>query len=381
MTCRAASPEYFFLSPFSMETIHTMALGKRYGRWHFDIDIVGGCNLRCPSCPVGNSKDVSVARGYMSPDLLEKIVRKAISECEELKIALYNWTEPFLHPQLPDMIRVVRSFGVRCLVSTNLNIIRNIDAVLAAGPTWFRVSVSGFRQESYGVTHLRGDIERVKRNMVEVARAKQETAATAELELCYHRYLGNHDEEISMRQYAESLGFTFNPVWAYMMPLEKVLGYADGLSTGVPLTTEDRRLIDNLALPLDRALEVSRENAPKRCELMDHQMALTFTGDVMLCCSVYDQSKYKLGSYLDIPLDRLQRMKAAQNICTTCMEVGAHALAVYGNKTKLDRIAAENIANHYPDVRLPGMDKVRLRRRLRRKMKRAASAFNRLLKT
>ena len=24
-------------------------------KWQFDIDVVGSCNLRCPSCPVGNS--------------------------------------------------------------------------------------------------------------------------------------------------------------------------------------------------------------------------------------------------------------------------------------------------------------------------------------
>ena len=27
-------------------------------RWLFDVDIVGRCNLRCPSCPVGNSTEV-----------------------------------------------------------------------------------------------------------------------------------------------------------------------------------------------------------------------------------------------------------------------------------------------------------------------------------
>ena len=27
-------------------------------RWLFDVDIVGRCNLRCPSCPVGNSAEV-----------------------------------------------------------------------------------------------------------------------------------------------------------------------------------------------------------------------------------------------------------------------------------------------------------------------------------
>ena len=31
-------------------------------RWLFDVDIVGRCNLRCPSCPVGNSAEAPELR-------------------------------------------------------------------------------------------------------------------------------------------------------------------------------------------------------------------------------------------------------------------------------------------------------------------------------
>ena len=74
--------------------------------WSFDVDIVGRCNLSCPSCPVANMSGTPLQSGYISPELLDQIVRKAVSECKVTNFALYNWTEPFIHPKLlEEMIR------------------------------------------------------------------------------------------------------------------------------------------------------------------------------------------------------------------------------------------------------------------------------------
>ena len=42
------------------------------------IDLVGSCNLRCPSCPIGNSRGVDRPVGVMSEQLFEDIVSAAI---------------------------------------------------------------------------------------------------------------------------------------------------------------------------------------------------------------------------------------------------------------------------------------------------------------
>src|SRR5262245_53894840 len=65
-------------------------------RFSFYIDIFGYCNLRCPSCPVGNwEDDASVFHhGVMSRALLETILDKAKAECTIAGVALFNWTEP-----------------------------------------------------------------------------------------------------------------------------------------------------------------------------------------------------------------------------------------------------------------------------------------------
>ena len=66
----------------------------------FYIDVFGFCNLRCPSCPVGNwSDDPAVFHhGLMSKELLGAILDKAMRECRVRSVGLFNWTEPLLHP-------------------------------------------------------------------------------------------------------------------------------------------------------------------------------------------------------------------------------------------------------------------------------------------
>jgi MoaA/NifB/PqqE/SkfB family radical SAM enzyme len=123
------------------------AVGKRTARppFTFYIDVFGYCNLRCPSCPVGNwEDDPSVFHhGLMSTALLEAILDKAMAECAVAGVALFNWTEPLLHPAIHELIGVVRSRRIHCSISTNLNVLRDPDLLMGANPDWLRVSVSG----------------------------------------------------------------------------------------------------------------------------------------------------------------------------------------------------------------------------------------------
>jgi MoaA/NifB/PqqE/SkfB family radical SAM enzyme len=319
--------------------------------WLFYVDIVSGCNLACPSCPIGNSRDVPTAKGFMSPELLDRIVRKSVDECGRVEYGLYNWTEPFLHPDLPAMVRRVQSRGIPCSLSTNLNIIRELDAVLQENPAKIKISLSGFDVSTYEHTHRNGDIERVKRNLAELAAARERTRSATRIVVGFHRYLGNHADESRMRALAQSLGFDFEPQWAYLMPLEKVLAFADPSETDVVLADEDRRLIDKLALPLDGALRVSRNSPPKPCQLRARQMSLNVRGEVMLCCVVYDQKKYSLGSYLDLPLAALQEMKYRHPQCGPCMRNGLHKLFTYEDGL-LDQVGLDHVRANYPDAEL-----------------------------
>lgn len=315
-------------------------------RWSFDVDIVGRCNLACPSCPVGNMPGLALQSGYMAPEFLDEIVTKALSECHVTNFALYNWTEPFIHPHLPEMVRVVKSHGIGCDLSTNLNLAKQIEPVVAAGPDQIKISVSGFSQENYGITHRGGDIDLVKDNMMKLAEAKKATQSKTRIIVVFHRYLHNQEDELQMRAFAQSLGFDFTTYWAYLMPLEKNLAFLGHKDAATELNEEDRSLIDRLALPLDRAIEVSRAAPERDCRLRERQMAINSEGNVMLCCSVFDQSRYTLAPFLETSLEELQAMKYGHDMCASCMHEGLHVLMTYGDdaldQLALDRVRAEN---------------------------------------
>lgn len=332
-------------------------------RFLFNIDVLGSCNLRCPSCPVGNSRDVKLPTGFMDPPLLAAIIAKAKSECDVSGVGLYNWTEPILHPRLPELIRIVESNGLPCYLSSNLNQMRNIDAVLAENPHGFRISLSGFTQAAYGYTHRGGDIEHVKRNMVELADARKRQKATTSIHVLYHRYKHNLADEAPMRQFAHSLGIGFEGVWAFMMPLEKILAYVNDDPTEAVVTDEDHALIDNLALPLKEAIAASERHRDQPCKLRDEQMTLDFEGNVQLCCATFDSRRFTLAKYLSCSFEELQRRKYAHDMCGRCMRRGVHVYGTYG-APEFDDIAARTIGPQ--GARLIGLKAERRRKRIRR---------------
>lgn len=316
-----------------------------------DVDIVGTCNLRCPSCPVGNSPELRGRSGLMSRDMLEAILDKAMRECRLTYVALFNWTEPLLHPRLPEMIRAVRGRGLPCALSSNLNVTCDFREILRSDPTSIRVSLSGFRQETYGRTHRRGNIERVKANMRLLAEAKRETGSQVDLYVLFHRYVGNHEDETAMRDFAADLGFRFEPVWAYLMPLEKNLAFLGEADTGTSITAEDRELIASLALRPDEASRAAQGYRDQDCVLQTKRLAIDHEGRVQLCCATFDRARNSITDFLTTPLAEIQSLRRDHSLCGTCAKHGLHVVAVYG-APEFEDIAKRRVQAVYPNAQI-----------------------------
>ena len=309
----------------------------------FDIDVTGACNLRCPCCPQGNIKDYHLPNGFLEPELLARIVQKSISESLVTGISLFNWTEPLLHPKIHELVRIVQNAAIPCHLSSNLNLLPDADAIMAAQPASFKISTSGFTQEVYGISHRGGDIARVKKHMVELAAAKKRHNADTRIFVNYHRYRDNLKEEPLMRAFAKGLGFDFEPAWALMFPLEKILTYVDEAAQDFPLTEEDHQLIDRLALPLKKTLEFAQKYSSQPCSLRDSQVSIDFRGNVLLCCGIFDAVKYSIGNYMDMPLDEIQRIRQSHQMCGLCMRHGGHVYLT-NRVPEMDELLLNNIA-------------------------------------
>jgi wyosine [tRNA(Phe)-imidazoG37] synthetase (radical SAM superfamily) len=326
--------------------INSARLATRSFFFNIEVLGMGQCNLRCPTCPTGNFRVVNNPAGAMKLELLQQIMAKAVSECVVTGVGLFNWAEPLLHPKIDELIRIVQRHGVPCFLSSNLNDIRNLEVALEANPAHLRVSVSGFTQETYGFTHRGGCIETVKENMNELARLVKKTNATTRVEVLFHRYKSNLDDEILMKEFATKLDFSFCSVWALFMPLEKLLAHIENDPSLATITAEDHATLEKLALPVREALAAAVPYRDSPCSLQQDQITLDFLGNTMLCCAIYDAEKYGVGTFLQMRLPEIHARKESHPMCSRCMKNGIHVYLSYG-APELQAVALKTVFRRY----------------------------------
>ncbi len=306
----------------------------------YNIDVIEGCNLRCPSCPVGNSREAARPKGRMSVAMFDAIMDKVVCETPNVQyISLFSWTEPLLHPELSQIVASVKRHGFPCYLSSNLNRIDRLTEVVSAEPDRFRISLSGFRQEIYQQTHSGGDIEIVKANMHRLREVIDEQSSKMQVFVSYLRYRHNMGKEHNaMRDLVQKLGFNWEPVWAYLMPLEKNLAYYEG-----HIDEADKKVIELLAISPNEHKQLRVGTAPCDCRLRAEEMSLNADGSVALCCGTFDKKYTIAPSFLDTPFDELQRLKYAHSLCATCMSHEMHKTAVMTEPEQMEVIARRNL--------------------------------------
>jgi GT2 family glycosyltransferase/tetratricopeptide (TPR) repeat protein/MoaA/NifB/PqqE/SkfB family radical SAM enzyme len=305
------------------------------------VEVAGSCNLKCPSCPQGNCSRLKHQRGLMDVNLFRKIVEKISKEPVYVQtLALHNWGEALLHPQLPELINIVKNNNLCCILSSNFNYIKNLDKIIAAHPNQLRISLSGFSNDTYKRTHRKGDINSVKSNMVELRRILDHHASPTRIEVCYHKYLDNTGKELAdMARFSRQLGFDFVPVWAYLMPKEKNLDYYQN-----NIAETDKDLINLLALKPDEIKKVRLRYPQNDCLMRSNQMAINADGSVALCCAVFD-TKYNIAdNFLEISHADLQKLKYLHPLCEECMRHGIYPGDDHEANAELDVIAEENVS-------------------------------------
>lgn len=312
------------------------------------IDITGTCNLRCPSCPVGNFKATDFteekrSKGFIEPALFTEILDKIEKENTTLlpKINLYNWGEPLIHPHAASFIHQINQKGFFSCISSNLSNDFDLKEIVKASPSKFRISLSGFSTETYNKGHVKGDIHLVKSNMYRLRHYMNKYKKNFQVEVFYHVYRDNVNNDIAMMyMLCQELGFKFTPGWAYLMPLEKILAVVESR----PISLEDNMLIQRLVVPIPSMVEIAKKVQIPDCNLRSNQMVINHDGSVPLCCTTYDPKYHIADSFLDFSHDELQAKKYTHPLCTTCMTNLLHKVFQYIPTQEWDRIGAFELA-------------------------------------
>lgn len=313
--------------------------------WRYFLEIGSACNLFCPMCTKGNQRPVDGLRydhksGFMEMELMEKILAKIASENPNAIVFTYGNSEPFLHPQLPECILAIHSHGLHPEMSTNLNVIKRVDDLLAARPDLIIISLSGFTQEVYVKGHAGGNIERVKENMRTIAETNNRIPESkrVRIEVNYHVYNDNKHEIEPMRTYAKNLGLGFFTSVARAISMENAIQYCRSKDVDAkPFEVVENQPDWNKIFPpvgetyiktMDR-LRIPPTNA--RVMYQDYPVApvcpvgagsmFTFIrhdGGTSLCACTADR-RLKLGEYLDMTPDQMIEKRTGHSFCKQCL--------------------------------------------------------------
>jgi radical SAM protein with 4Fe4S-binding SPASM domain len=127
-----------------------------------------------------------------------------------LLILLWDWGEPFLNPQIYDMIKYARKRGVKLLSSTNGHVFANPSharRIVASGLDALVFSVDGITQETYQYYRAGGHLDSVVKGIANVVAEKRHQKSQTPL-LNFRFIVMKHNEyQVPLvEKFARSLG-------------------------------------------------------------------------------------------------------------------------------------------------------------------------------
>lgn len=146
------------------------------GPWHVQIDLTNRCNNACLACWCNSplfktprlsekEKNESLPLG-MVKGLLDELAQKGVKE-----IAYSGSGEPFMHPDIMEILEYTKKKNLFCLVNTNFTLLdkEKLDRLIEIGLDSITVSTWAATPQTYAQTHPKrteDDFRRIKENLI-----------------------------------------------------------------------------------------------------------------------------------------------------------------------------------------------------------------------
>lgn len=286
---------------------------------------------------------------FMSAETYGKVLDKVLQETPMVGlIQLYNWGEPMLNRELPQIIKMTHDRNVVCAISSNLNIKHDFEDVIAAAPDSFRVSISGNHQ-TYELTHNGGKWSRLMNNMKKLHLLRNKHCPEMQVEVTYHLYNDTTEEGYRfISGLCEELGFVFRSHMAGLLPLDNVEHYRDQ----EPLSREARATLGKLMLPIDEALRIAEGQSDTDCTV-ENTVLIDANLRVKHCGLYYSlDDNIVSDNFLELPLGDFVKRRNKSSLCTRCKAGGLHRYCRVYTDERTPAFAAEKPL-HPPPRSLP----------------------------
>jgi len=216
------------------------------------------------------------------------LFKSAIDEVGDylFELMMYNWGEPLLHRQTPEMIRYASDKKIdRIRLSTNLSLNLTdeyIERLVQSGLTELIVSLDGTSSETYSKYRVRGDFDLVCGNMRRIQETKRRLGLTTP-EVVWQFLVFKHNEHEIGRAQAEYREWGADRLFLFgaEMPEKE---YAEGFEPStIPAYSQYHP--DH-----PHQLEMKRyKESGKPCSWLYGVLVLNPNGKVSSCCSVIRQ--------------------------------------------------------------------------------------------
>lgn len=295
---------------------------------HFQLEPMVGCNLRCQTCQVPDYPPER--RAHMS---LERF-KHLFDQIRPIKVALSGSGEPFLNPELLDLVRHARAGGASVLTTTNFTLVgKRIDEIVDSGLNLIKISVDATTPPTYERIRGRDYLGLIHSNIEALQAAKRRrNCVTPYVRLQFVLQADNLHEIVDLIDVAKRLGV--NSV--YYQPLETLLvpGRKDALTKGVEFEVLRARLtaaaarageigVSTNAGVLVRSLPayyrkyqpgVPAEPPTRVCLLPWFSLYLNVFGDVRPCCSFAEGDVVSLGNVFEQPFSEIWNGERYQDL-------------------------------------------------------------------
>ena len=264
------------------------------------IEPTNMCNLKCPLCPVGTNK-LGRERRHMPL----KEFKALIDDMEDylLFLILWEWGEPFIHPQLPEMIKYAADRDIKTLTSTNAHFLHNddyLERILKSGLTTLIIAIDSLEQDKYATYRKNGKLAKAVEGLRKVVRMKKSLKSNMRINLRMVIMNQNEHELPDMRRFAKEMGVDVFTV--------KSLNPSCGLDaedeTLVPTDLKYRRYAYHEGT-------YERVRIDTHCKKMWFMCSITANGEVIPCGYDYT-SELKIGHITEKPLTQIWNSPEAQ---------------------------------------------------------------------
>jgi MoaA/NifB/PqqE/SkfB family radical SAM enzyme len=255
------------------------------------------CNLQCPACPTG-------LRLGLRPtvSIKEELFKAAIDEIGDyvFQLYMYNWGEPLLHKQTPELIRYAKAKDLKIVLSTNLSIKLTddyIERLVQSGLDRLIVSLDGLTQETYEKYRRGGKLDLVRENVMRIKQAKERLGVSTPKVVWQFLVFKHNEHEIEQaRAEFKDWGADEITIGAAEMPAEEH-------SKGLEPSTLPQYNLYHPDHPVPREAE-RQMNSGRACSWLYGVFVLNPNGRVSPCCSVssekLDFGEYKSGAFFDL---------------------------------------------------------------------------------